>query len=261
MKWKIDRFEDKMKQRGIVFGTHTFWGGATTAEMYGEAGFDALWIDTEHGAMDKAQLMNTIIGAASSDMAVFVRVAWNDMVLAKPILEMGVEGIIFPMVLNAGEAEAAVAACQYPPEGIRGFGPSRAIRYGNVDVQDYIHKYSKKIWPLVQIEHIEAVRNLSEILKVKGLRGIIIGPCDLSGSMGLLAQTKHPEVKKVMDEIAEKARKAGIPFGVSMSYDEESVSDWIKRGARMIFCDNDAGYIFDGCRNTLANLNRLKTEQ
>ncbi|MGI6777882.1 MAG: HpcH/HpaI aldolase family protein [Acetivibrionales bacterium] len=252
---KMGKFVDKIANGKTVFGTHTFWGGATTTEIYGEVGYDAVWIDTEHGAIDKAQLMNTIIGASASDMVTFVRVAWNDMVLAKPILEMGVDGVIFPMVLNAEEARKAVSACRYPPEGVRGFGPCRAIRYGNMDVQEYIHKYSKKIWVVVQIEHIKAVENLDEILKVEGLDAIIVGPCDLSGSMGLLAETKHPEVKRVMDEIAAKAKASGKPFGVSMGYDEEAVREWISRGANMIFCDTDASYIYNGSKATLERLN------
>lgn len=253
MKAKIAILQERIKT-ATAFGTHTHWGGAALAELYGIAGFDALWIDTEHGAVDKSQLLNTIVGAATSDMAVFVRIAWNDMVLAKPILDMGVEGIIFPMVLTADDAARAVAACRYPPEGMRGFGPCRAVGYGADDVADYIGNRSRSVWPVIQIEHIEAVRNLDAILKVPGIGACIVGPCDLSGSLGLLGQTNHPEVKKVMDEAAGKIRAAGIPFGVSMGYDEEAVQDWVRRGANLIFADSESGYIMRGCRHTLKRL-------
>lgn len=257
MKCKIDRIEEKLRRGETIYGTHSAMGGAVTTEIYGTAGFDALWIDTEHGCIDKKDLLAAIMGAAGSDMVTFVRVPWNDMVQVKPILEMGCDGIIFPMITTAEEARYAVASCTYPPEGVRGFGPCRAIRYGKIDAQEYIHKYSRRIWKIVQIEHVKAVENLDEILKVEGIDLFIIGPCDLSGSMGLLAQTKHPDVKAMMDRIADKLKAAGKPFGVSMGYDEESVRDWVNRGARFLFADNDVSYIYNGACATLSNLKRL----
>lgn len=254
MKSKIATLQEKMKAGKTAFGTHTHWGGAALAELYGIAGFDALWIDTEHGAVDKSQLLNTIVGAATSDMAVFVRVAWNDMVLAKPILDMGVEGIIFPMVLTADDAARAVAACRYPPDGVRGFGPCRAVRYGDADTIDYIDNRSREVWPVIQIEHIDAVRNLDAILKVPGIGMFIVGPCDLSASLGLLGHTHHPEVKKAMDEAAAAIRASGIPFGVSMGYDDMAAREWIARGANIIFADSESGYLMRGCRHTLKQL-------
>lgn len=259
MKCRIERIEEKLRNGDIIYGTHSAMGGAVTTEIYGTVGFDALWIDTEHGCIDKKDLLAAIMGAAGSDMATFVRVPWNDMVLVKPILEMGCDGIIFPMVTTAKEARYAVASCTYPPEGVRGFGPCRCMQYGKIDAQDYIHKYSKKIWKIVQIEHIKAVENLDEILEVEGIDLFIVGPCDLSGSMGLLAQTKHPEVKAVMDTIAAKLKAAGKPFGVSMGYDEESVRDWVARGASFLFADNELSYVYCGAHTTLSNLKRLST--
>lgn len=261
MKLKIDRIEEKLRRGEVVFGTHSAMGGAVTSEIYGTVGFDALWIDTEHGCMNKKELLSAIMGTAGTDTVTFVRVPWNDAVQVKPILEMGCDGIVFPMITSAEEARQAIAACTYPPEGIRGFGPCRCIQYGKVDTQEYIHIYSKKVWKVVQIEHIKAVENLDEILRVEGIDLFIIGPCDLSGSMGLLAQTKHPEVKAVMDGIAAKLRAAGRPFGVSMGFDEEAVRDWVARGASFLFADNDISYLYQGAERTLTQLQRLATEK
>ena len=261
MKCKIERIEEKLRNGETIYGTHSAMGGAVTTEIYGTVGFDALWIDMEHGCIDKKDLLTAIIGAAGSDMVTFVRVPWNDMVQVKPILEMGCDGIIFPMITTAEEARYAVASCAYPPEGVRGFGPCRCIQYGKIDAQDYIHNYSKKIWKIVQIEHIKAVENLDEILKVDGINMFIIGPCDLSGSIGLLAQTKHPDVKAVMDGIAAKLKAAGKPFGVSMGYDEEAIRDWVRRGASFLFADNDINYLYNGSANTLNNLKRLSNSR
>lgn len=261
MKCKTDLLSEKIKRGETCFGTHTCWGGALLTEMYGMAGYDMVWIDTEHGAIDYATLLNTLVGVNTSDkMCSFVRIAWNDMVRAKPILDMGVDGIIFPMIITPEDAKNAVAAVRYPPAGVRGFGPGRAVSYGADSVKDYIATEHKKVWAILQIEDIRCVRNLDEIIKVPGIDAFIVGPCDLSASMGLLGQVSHPDVKKVMDEVAAKVKAAGIPFGVSMGYHEQAVRDWIGRGASMIFADNEAGYVFNGCTTTLANMNRIREE-
>lgn len=177
--------------------------------------------------------------------------------MAKPILDLGADGIIFPMIVTREDAEAAVAACRYPLEGSRGYGPFRATGYGAVSAMEYINDVSRKVWVIPQIEHIDAVGNLDAILSVPGIDAVIAGPCDLSGSMGLLGQMNHPEVKKAMDTIAAKAKEKGIPFGVSMIWDEEAMGDWVRRGASLLFCDNEGSYIMNGCRGTLGRMKAM----
>jgi 2-dehydro-3-deoxyglucarate aldolase/4-hydroxy-2-oxoheptanedioate aldolase len=252
-----EKIKQKIANREVVVGTCCAFGDAVVGEILGEAGFDAVWIDSEHGPFDKKELLNTAIGASSSGMAALVRVPWNDPVLVKPILEMGVDGIIFPFILNADEARKAVAACKYPPQGIRGFGPTRAAGYGKLSSQDYIQHYSDRIMAILQIEHIEAVRNLDDILKVEGIDAIIVGPCDLSGSIGHLAQIKHPEVIKLCDTIIEKAYTAGVPFGVCTGYDPEYLRPWVERGARLIFVDGDFNFLYRGAKTTVDQMNNL----
>ena len=254
---KIERIEQRLSEGKTIFGTHTVLGNGVISELYGTVGFDVLWVDTEHGCIDRKDVLATIMGAAGTDMATFVRIPWNDMVMAKPILEMGCDGIIFPMVCSAEEARQAVAACEYPPDGIRGFGPYRCIRYGKTDAGEYVNHISKKIWKIIQIEHMKAVENLDEILAVKGIDLFIVGACDLSASMGLLPQTAHPKVKEVLDYIAAKMKAAGKHFGISMGYDEEIVKDWIHRGADFIFVENEINYLYAGATAALGNLRRL----
>ena len=137
--------------------------------------------------------------------------------IIKPYLDLAPDGIICPMVNTPELAEAAVAACRYPPLGIRGWGPRRGVGYGGFDTQVYIKE--SEHYPLVicQIEHIDAVRNLDKILQVPGVDSFAIGPMDLSGSMGLLTQTDHPELNKVIDEIGAKVKKAGKILGTASS--------------------------------------------
>lgn len=257
MEWPTDKLREKLAKGETIFGSHTSWGGAMITEMYGVAGFDVVWIDTEHGNMDPKEVQNALIGARAGGIPAFIRVPWHTGVLAKPLLDIGADGIIFPMVLTPEDAKEAVDACRYPPEGMRGYGPFRAMGYGMVDAMEYINNYSRRVWVVPQIEHIKAVKNLDKILKVPGIDLIIVGPCDLSGSMGLLGQINHPKVKEAMDEIAAKAKAAGVPFGVSMIWSEEAANDWVKRGANFIFCDNEGGYIINGCRKTLSRLRQV----
>jgi len=233
----------KMKNGPIAIGTHVNMADMSISEQMGVLGFEFVWIDGEHSPLDKQIILGHIIACKAGNTASFVRIAWNDPVLAKPILEMGPDAIIFPFIRTAEEARAAVAACKYPPAGTRGYGPRRANRYGTLPNEDYLSGVDASFLKIMQIEHIEAVDNLEGILAVEGVDTIVVGPNDLSGSLGLLGQTRHPEVMAQLDRIADKCNSAGIPFGVSMGVDEVSIADWLRRGAGWIGVGNDTGYI------------------
>ena len=250
--FKIENIEQKIKQNQPVVGTHIKWTDSTIAEILAISGFDFVWIDSEHGIMTIETINNHIRAIQGGGAAAFLRVPWNDPVRVKPYLEMGVDGIIFPFVNSRQDAERAVASCLYPPEGIRGFGPGRINNYGFMDIDEYFEK-AKQIWKIVQIEHIDAVNNLDEILTVRGISAVVIGPYDLSVSMGLPAQIKSNEVKKQLDRAAEKCLEAGIPFGTSFSFDAEMVEEWYKRGASFVTLGGDQDFIRDGAAATLAN--------
>ena len=210
--------------------------------------------------MDKVELLSALVGTQTSNLCAFVRIAKNDPVLAKQVLDMGVDGVIFPMVLNAEDAKMAVASCRYPPTGIRGFGPSRAAYYGSIDMKEYIHEISKKVLVIIQIEDIEAIRNLDDILAVPGIGALVLGPCDLSASLGLLGEINHPEVRKAMETFVEKSKKAKIPFGVSMGYNDEAVRYWAGKGPNFIFTSNEVDYILSGSKYNLKRLNAALAE-
>lgn len=233
----------KMKENPPVIGTHVSMADLSIAEQMGALGFEFVWIDGEHSPLDKQAILGHIVACKAGNTAAFVRIPWNDPILAKPILEMGPDGIIFPFIRTAEEARAAVAACRYPPIGIRGFGPRRANMYGIQSNAEYLEGVEKSFLKIMQIEHIDAVNNLEEILAVDGVDTIVVGPNDLSGSIGLLGQTRHPDVMALMDVIAEKCNKAGVPFGVSMGVDKTSIADWLRRGVRWIGAGNDTSYI------------------
>ncbi len=242
---------EKFARGETVIGGHVFFTDSEISELLGAHGFDAIWIDAEHSAFDLNTILHHVTACAASGTASLVRVAWNDPVRIKPILEMGPDGIILPMVCSAHEAEEAVKSCSYPPKGVRGFGPRRANGYGAVSNQEYLEDIDSSFLHILQIEHCTAIDNLDDILRVEGIDLLICGPNDLSASYGHLCDTRNPEMFPVYDLFAEKCRKVGKPFGVSLGAgDRTSILDWARRGANFIGCGDDIGYMDLGCRST-----------
>lgn len=181
-----------------------------------------------------------------SETTPLVRVGWNDPVLIKPVLDIGAAGVIVPMVRTVDDVRRAVAACLYPPEGIRGFGPRRPSQYGRLGGPGFCRAANARVLPIVQIEHIEAVEAIDGILAVPGLAAIALGPNDLAGSMGLMGQPRHPEVLRALDTVIGQARQAGIPVGVGSGDDPDQLADWAARGANWLAMGGDCNLLLRG---------------
>jgi 2-keto-3-deoxy-L-rhamnonate aldolase RhmA len=235
----LEKFRAKIKAGQTCIGTIISFTDPAVSECLADAGFDFLWIDTEHCALGLETTLHHVMAHRGTNTAPFIRVPWNDPVLIKPILEFEPAGIVIPMVNTAEEAENAVKACRYPPVGIRGYGPRRGVRFGEVSAPDYVAEASNQPLVIIQIEHIEGVRNLDAILKTPGLDSICIGPNDLSGSMGMLGQVEHPDVVSAIDTICEKTVQAGLLLGVSTGYHPEKIRTWLNRGLHWIGLNTD----------------------
>lgn len=256
---KAEIIREKLRRHELVKGSHVFYNDAAITETFGYMGFDYVWIDGEHCAFDKQSLLHHVVGAYAGGTASIVRVEWNDPVLIKPVLEMGPDGMILPMVCTAEEAKAAVDACMYPvsaPDnrtasgegayfynGVRGFGPRRANQYGALSNAEYMKDVDKSFLRIVQIEHKKAVENLDAIIQTPGLDAIIVGPNDLSGSYGYLGDIHNEAMQPVYDQIAAICKARDFPFGVSIGPDEAFIKEWYDRGARLISCADDISSI------------------
>ncbi len=189
------------------------FGHPFVAELLSLQGFDAVVIDHQHApyAMDTAL---GLVGAVSRTAAVpFVRSAWNDPAEIMKFLDAGALGIICPMVNTALEAQAFVAACRYPPRGIRSFGPTRAaLVYG----AEYGQQANDTILTLAMIETRQGLENLESILEIPDLDGIFVGPSDLNQSLGNGAKLDSlaPEFLGILETIATKTRAAGKQVGI-----------------------------------------------
>ena len=211
------------------------------AEILGDAGFDWLLIDTEHAPNDPfavMQLLQAIQGAATPAV---VRVAWNDAVTIKRLLDVGANSILVPFVQNEDEAAAAVRAVRYPPRGVRGVATNaRATRFGRV--ADYAQKADGEMCVLVQAETLDAVKRIEAIARVDGVDGIFIGPADLSASMGYLGQPRHPEVMKVIVDAIKRIRAAGKSAGF-LTPNRDDAKMIIAAGANFCAVGSDAGLL------------------
>src|SRR6516165_5848185 len=159
------RFREKLKAGQTCLGTAITFTDATVTEALCPL-LDFVWIDMEHNALSLETVQAHIMATKASETTPLVRVPWNDPVLIKPVLDIGAAGVIVPLIRTAEEARRAVAACLYPPDGIRGFGPRRPSNYGRLGGPEFCRAANASVLPMVQIEHIEAVEHIGEILAV-----------------------------------------------------------------------------------------------
>ena len=178
------------------------------AELFAEAGYDWLFVDLEHSPMDARAALN-LLTAVDKQVPCVVRVPWNDEASIKKALDIGATGIIVPLVNTADDARLAVARCKYPPLGARSVGITRAQRF-DLDFERYMREANDDIAVIVQIEHVEAARNIDSILDVPGVDGVFVGPFDLSGSMGKPGRINDPEVQQAIQTIIRACEKRAI---------------------------------------------------
>jgi 2-dehydro-3-deoxyglucarate aldolase/4-hydroxy-2-oxoheptanedioate aldolase len=184
-----------------------------------------------------------LIAARAAGVASLVRVPGSETSFIKPVLDSGAEGIIVPMVHSAAEVRKIVADCRYPTQGCRGFGPRRPANYGREGLDTFLKRSNEEVFVIVQIEHIDAVREIDEIVATPGLDSVVLGPMDLSGSMGKLGKTNDPEVDAVMKEVVRKARDAGIYVGCGVGMREEMAQRFFDMGVHWVQCGCDFDYI------------------
>ncbi len=248
---------EKLASGKTAIGSHISLNDPIITEMIGDVGFDYLWIDTEHTSISLECLQLHLVAARASGVSAIVRVPEVNQVKAKRVLEMGPDGIIFPQVNSYELAEIAVKACMYPPLGNRGFGPRRAIKFGNVALPEYLKEADHKVLKLLQFENINALKDLKKILTLD-FDVIILGPCDLAASMGHMNDWHHPEVEKVVDELFIATHNAGKKVGVSFGpCDAEEMMRYKSRGVDMISIAADSDYLVLGAKATRKTMNEV----
>ena len=251
---------EALKEGKTLIGSHIFAGSPMLSELISSVGYDLVWVDMEHTPFSGMDVLNNVIAVRAGGAASLVRIPWNDPILAKPILDMGPDILLFPNIRNAEEGMKAVEACEYPLKGIRGYGPQRAFMFGECSQTEYVKEKSKHMIKALQIEHIDAVNDLERIADIEGADLFIVGPNDLTGSLGVLGEFHHKEVTRAFDRIGEVLTKKKRPFGVSVGYDPKTLREWRDRGAQILFAGYDTGFVADGARNAFKGLSEIISE-
>jgi 4-hydroxy-2-oxoheptanedioate aldolase len=237
----VNRFKQALAEGRRQIGLWTSLGTGTAAEILGGAGFDWLLIDTEHSPTELPMVLDQLRALEGSGVTPIVRPAWNDPVLFKRLLDLGVQTLLVPYVQSVEEARRAVAATRYPPQGMRGVAVvHRANRYGRV--KDYHVQANREMCVLIQIETRRALAELDAIAAVEGVDGLFIGPSDLAGDLGLLGNNRHPEAVAAFADACARAKKAGKPIGI-LAPVEEDAKRYLEMGFGYVAVGSDIGVL------------------
>ena len=240
--------KQKIQNRELTIGSWITIGNPIIAEIMAQAGFEWLTIDMEHSAitLDIAQDLIRVIGCYNVEP--LVRVGFNDPTVIKRVMDAGAKGVIVPMVNSKEDAENAVSAVKYPPVGFRGVGLARAQKYG-ADFEGYKKWNQNDSIVIVQIEHINAVNNFEEIMNVEGVDGFIIGPYDLSASLGFPGKFDHPDVVDALKRVELFSKSMNVVSGVHVIQpDENIVKHNVELGYRFIAHSIDILFFGNSCR-------------
>lgn len=237
----------------LTIGSWITLGHPAIAEIMANAGFDWLAIDLEHSVITIREAEELIRVIDLSGVIPLVRLTSNSSDLIKRVMDAGAHGVIVPMINTPKEAEMAVRSVKYPPLGERGIGLARAQKYGP-GFDSYIN-WQESTVVIVQIEHINAVSSFREILSVPGIDGFIIGPYDLSASMGIPGEFSNPKFITIMDEIKKTANEMNALGGVHIiEPDPEELKERISDGYKFIAYSLDIRMLDQTCRHGLEGI-------
>lgn len=253
----MNNFKNRIQCREQLIGSWLTIGSTVTAEIMAQSGFDWLTIDMEHSVIELGMAQDMIRVVESLGVASLVRVGHNQPNLIKRVMDAGATGVIVPMVNCADHAQQAVASVKYPPQGFRGVGLARAQAYG-FGFEEYRNWNDKNSVVIVQIEHIDAVNNLEAILDVDGVDGIIVGPYDLSGSLGAPGKFDHPDVIAALEQVDRICRDRNTMAGFHVVDPDPMVLDEkIKHGYRLLAYGLDSLFLGYGAQNAVSGARKL----
>ncbi len=209
---KRKSLKSKLVNRQQIYGGWTSIGHPSITEILCKSGIDFLGIDLEHSTISQEQSQRIIAACNAAGVVCLPRIASHNKEMSRRILDSGADGLIVPMVNNADDVRAMIEWAKYPPVGKRGFGVSRAQGYG-FDFASYTSTWNESSILIAQIESIDAVNGIEEILKIKELDGVMVGPYDISGSLNIPGQIEHPKVIEAGAKVVEACRKFGKACG------------------------------------------------
>jgi 2-keto-3-deoxy-L-rhamnonate aldolase RhmA len=243
----------KLKQRlgtgGTALGSWLTLGSPAAAEVMAHAGFDFLIIDGEHTAAVLDSVQQLLQAMSGTETVPVLRVPSNDRTAIKVALDVGAKGIMVPMVNDRQAAASAVAACKYPPEGVRGIGPGRASLFGK-RIREYVSTANDEVLVFIIVEHAEAMTHLDEIVSVPGIDAVFFGYYDYAASIGLRDDPDHPSVQAARGAVLDAARKGAVAAAYAAGSPAHA-QELMKLGFRVITVGSDAGFIIGGSQSVI----------
>lgn len=237
----IQSFREKLQQGHTCLGTGITFSDPAVSEAVGRAA-DFLWIDLEHNPISLESMQSHLIAARAARVPALVRVPGSELPLIKRVLDSGAQGLIVPQVSSAEEVAGVVDACRYKPLGTRGFGPRRPTNYGRVAPAEYMEAANRALFVAVQIENVAALDDVDAITRVPHLDSLVIGPYDLSISMGI--SVTHVDLRAAIKRIVAAARKQGLYVGIGMGPGDESFAiEAVALGVNWLQVGSDYGYM------------------
>jgi 4-hydroxy-2-oxoheptanedioate aldolase len=254
MEMPVNQLKRNLKAGKVQAGCWVSLSSHASAEICASAGFDWLLIDTEHAPNELHSVHHQLHAAAAYPSSIVVRAAWNDTVIIKRLLDLGVQTLLLPNVQSEEEARRAVAAVRYPPHGIRGVSTnSRSNRFGRIP--DYFKRADEEVCLILQVETRAALAQLERMAAIDGVDGLFIGPQDLAADFGQLANPAHPEVQAAMAETITRIKKTGKAPGI-LAFAEADAKRWIEHGAQLVAVTSDQFLL---ARETAAVAARFKS--
>lgn len=251
---KAASLKQRLADNELTIGSWVTLGHPSIAEIMASAGFDWLVIDAEHSAIELSEIQLLIQAMDGQDCPAIVRITSNDANQIKRVMDCGATGVMVPMVNCAADAEAAVSHTYYPPKGTRGVGLARAQGYG-AGFQEYLKWMDNHAVVVVMIEHKDAVENIDEILSVPGVDAFIIGPYDLSASMGMPGEVSHPDVQDAISRVCAAGLAHKKTGGLHVvEPDKDALYELIDSGYRFMGYSLDTRILDANCRADLGEI-------
>lgn len=252
----VNPLKRKLLENRLTVGSWVTIGHPSVVEVMARAGFDWLTVDLEHSVIDiqMAQLLVATIQAQG--LVPLVRVTENHPKLIQRVMDTGATGVIVPMVNSKADAELAVAAVRYPPAGRRGVGLARAQGYG-LRFETYASQINHESVVIAQIEHIDGVSNVEEILAVEGIDGVLVGPYDLSSSLGHPGCFDHPAVQEAVQRVEVVCRAKQRPLGFHVIQPQwPLLEEKIQKGYTFLAFSLDTLFLGTACMEAMRGLNQ-----
>lgn len=251
---KINKLKKNLQSGKVVIGPFLKLADPAIVEIAGLAGFDFVIIDTEHAPISFETAQNLIRSAEIAGITPIIRVSENDPALILRSLDIGAQGVQVPQVSTKDDAVKTVEAAKFFPQGSRGVCRFvRSAGYSSKNQNEYFKISNQETMVIVHIEGVEGINNLSEILTVKGLDIIFLGPYDLSQSCGVPGQVNHPIVIEKMEKSVNLSKKMNVAVGTFVD-NIESAKKWLALGVQYISFSVDVGIFFNACSNIVKSL-------